>query len=120
MGCLSCKNCEFIRTSAFCGNTKLTQKQLYSKTGYCSHYEPKDTNNPEKSVTMDSDKVIKGLEELSGFLFKEYGKAYAEEANLYYDRFLAVNVAIDLLKEQKKASERNPVLICPHCGKRVK
>ena len=62
MGCLSCKNCEFIRTSAFCGNTKLTQKQLYSKAGYCSHYEPKDTNNPEKSVTMDREKVIKALE----------------------------------------------------------
>ena len=49
----------------------------------------------------DREKVIKGLEELSGFLFKEYGKAHAEEASLYYDRFLAVDGALDLLKEQE-------------------
>ena len=49
----------------------------------------------------DREKVIRELEELSGFLFKEYGKAQAEEANLYYDRFLAVDNAIGLLKEQE-------------------
>ena len=27
---------------------------------------------------------------------------------------------IDLLKEQENASKRNPVIVCPHCGKRVK
>lgn len=48
MGCSSCKKCEFIKTNAFCGKTKLTQKQLYSKNGYCSHYEPKDANNQNK------------------------------------------------------------------------
>ena len=53
----------------------------------------------------DREKVINGLEELSGFLFKEYGKAYAEEASLYYDRFLAVSVALDLIKEQEKLIE---------------
>lgn len=26
----------------------------------------------------------------------------------------------ELLKEQKNASQRNPVIVCPHCGKRVK
>ena len=25
-----------------------------------------------------------------------------------------------LLKEQENASKRNPVIVCPHCGKRVK
>jgi hypothetical protein len=50
---------------------------------------------------MDREKVINGLKELSGFLFKEYGKAQAEEASLYYDRFLTVDNAIDLLKEQE-------------------
>ena len=76
MGCSSCKKCEFIRTSAFCGKTKLTQKQLYSKNGYCSEYEPKDTHNqnkePIKEVTgvfsdmADIEKVIKGLPCLTG------------------------------------------------------
>ena len=26
----------------------------------------------------------------------------------------------ELLKEQENASKRNPVIVCPHCGKRVK
>ena len=25
-----------------------------------------------------------------------------------------------LLEEQQKEKERNPVIVCPHCGKRVK
>ena len=48
---------------------------------------------------MDKEKVINGLKELSGFLFKEYGKAQAEEASIYYDRFLAVDNAITLLED---------------------
>ena len=51
---------------------------------------------------INREKVIKGLEELSSFLFTEYGKAQAEEANLYYDRFLIVDDAIVMLKEQAK------------------
>ena len=31
-----------------------------------------------------------------------------------------VRNAIALLKEQENASKRNPVIVCPHCGKRVK
>ena len=27
---------------------------------------------------------------------------------------------INLLKEQENASKRNPVIVCPHCGKRIK
>ena len=27
---------------------------------------------------------------------------------------------VALLKEQENASKRNPVIVCPHCGKRVK
>ena len=41
-GCISCKKCKFIRTSAFCGTMKLTQKQLYNNKGYCSDFEPKE------------------------------------------------------------------------------
>lgn len=30
------------------------------------------------------------------------------------------NEILALLKEQENASKRNPVIVCPHCGKRVK
>ena len=88
----------------------------------------------------DRDKVIKGLGELSGFLFKEYGKAQAEEANIYYDRFLSVDDALSLLKEQEAIEPRRidgkrnhfikcgncnydlltGYMFCPHCGRPVK
>ena len=50
---------------------------------------------------MDREKVIKGLEELEGFLFKEYTNIKAEESKIYYDRFKSLSDAIDLLKEQE-------------------
>ena len=50
---------------------------------------------------MDREKITKGLEELSVFLFNEYRKAQAEEASIYYDRFLSVDNALDLLKAQE-------------------
>ena len=28
--------------------------------------------------------------------------------------------ALELLKEYKNEKERNPVIVCPHCGKRIK
>ena len=94
MGCLSCKNCEFIRTSAFCGNTKLTQKQLYSKTGYCSHYEPKNTNNPEKSVTMDAGRVIRPLQ-------AKLDEVKADGLNVMLCSTEIIEKVIDMLKEQE-------------------
>ena len=42
MGCSICSKCKWIRNSAFCGTTKLTEKQLYAKNGFCSTYEPKE------------------------------------------------------------------------------
>ena len=51
---------------------------------------------------MDREKVIKGLEELEGFLFKEYTNIKAEESKIYYDRFKSLSDALALLKEQKK------------------
>ena len=32
----------------------------------------------------------------------------------------AINDVLALLNEQENASKRNPVIVCPHCGKRVK
>ena len=49
----------------------------------------------------DREKIIKGLEELEGFLFKEYTNIKAEESKIYYDRFKSLSDAIDLLKEQE-------------------
>ena len=31
-----------------------------------------------------------------------------------------VGNVLAMLKEQENASKRNPVIVCPHCGKRVK
>jgi len=75
----------------------------------------------------DRNKVIDELKELSGFLFKEYGKVQVEEANLYYDRFFAVNKAIDLLKEQEPKQvigiadsiEGMEVGYCPSCNRGI-
>ena len=50
---------------------------------------------------MDREKFIKGLEELEGFLFKEYANIKAEESKIYYDRFKSLSDAIDMLKVQK-------------------
>lgn len=53
----------------------------------------------------DREKVIKGLEELEGFLFKEYANIKAEESKIYYDRFKSLSDAIALLKEQEETSQ---------------
>ena len=50
---------------------------------------------------MNMYKIIKGLEELEGFLFKEYATVKAEESKIYYDRFKSLREAIALLKEQE-------------------
>ena len=59
----------------------------------------------------DIEKVIKGLEELEGFLFKEYTNRKAEESKIYYDRFKSLSDAIELLKEYK----RQDGCPCTHC-----
>ena len=57
----------------------------------------------------DREKVIKGLSELEGFLFKRYGEVSSDETHIWYDRFLAVSDALALLKEQE------PVVRCKDC-----
>ena len=71
----------------------------------------------------DKEKVIKGLEELEGFLFKEYTNIKAEESKIYYDRFKSLSDAITLLKEQEavepsfKQDEKGIfVWCCGSCG----
>ena len=40
-GCIKCAKCTHVRTSFFCGNTKLTNRQLYNEKGYCLEFVPK-------------------------------------------------------------------------------
>lgn len=49
----------------------------------------------------DREKVIKGLEELYGFLFREYANIPAEESKIYYERTCAIRDAIAMLKEKE-------------------
>jgi hypothetical protein len=73
---------------------------------------------------MDREKVIKGLE---CCIQSDIGVFCSEDCP-YYDVDDEDNScetqmkqdALALLKEQENASKRNPVIVCPHCGKRVK
>ena len=38
-GCISCVNCKAIRNSYFCGNTRLTEKQVFNTKGSCSNFK---------------------------------------------------------------------------------
>ena len=49
---------------------------------------------------IDKEKVIKGLEELCEYLFREYKICYHGDEEDTYNRFLIANNAITLLKEQ--------------------
>ena len=50
-GCFKCKKCEGpigICGKFFCGNMRLTEKQLFNKNGYCSRFEPKQPIKEDK------------------------------------------------------------------------
>ena len=59
---------------------------------------------------MDREKVIAWLadEEL---YYRDHGDTH--------NSLMACD-ALAMLKEQENASKRNPVIVCPHCGKRIK
>ena len=68
----------------------------------------------------DREKVIKGLGIVSRML-NEMGRW--NEMDIVDDALALLKEqenALALLKEQENASKRNPVIVCPHCGKRVK
>lgn len=44
-GCIRCKKAKWVRSSCYCGRTRLTQKQLFNKNGYCSEFEEKQEKN---------------------------------------------------------------------------
>lgn len=57
-------------------------------------------------MKLDKEKVIEGLEELYGFLFREYANIPAEESKIYYERTCAIRDALVLLKEQDEEHRR--------------
>ena len=69
---------------------------------------------------IDVEKVIRGWERCSkgtcpSFVSKEYAECeYTVGLYCRQDRLIADT--LELLKEL----QRNPVIVCPHCGKRVK
>ena len=74
------------------------------------------------SYDTDIDKTITGLEvclSRKGCIYCPYYRysdcceGPAENEQLLHD-------ALNLLIEWKKEQERNPVIVCPNCGKRVK
>lgn len=64
----------------------------------------------------DREKVIKGLEQCISADKTCFGCPYEGTTCT-----ITLNAdALALLKEQENESKRNPVIVCPHCGKRVK
>ena len=63
----------------------------------------------------DREKVIKGLENCKIHFCDECPYDVEKDCTFYLH-----HDALALLKEQENASKRNPVIVCPHCGKRVK
>ena len=72
----------------------------------------------------DIEKVIKGLEHCST---TDGNCQWADHAECPYienckaEKYSDLDRdALELLKELKAENERKPVIVCPHCGKRVK
>ena len=69
----------------------------------------------------DRETVINGLRSIKTYLASqaiETTDSFAREGFIESQR--DIDDAIALLKEMKNETERNPVIVCPHCGKRVK
>lgn len=64
----------------------------------------------ESGDEMDREKLIKDIERQMNEPTNEYVVLWFSEAEY----------VLELLKEQENEKKRNPVIVCPHCGKRVK
>jgi predicted class III extradiol MEMO1 family dioxygenase len=64
-------------------------------------------------VMPDREKVIEAL--VKARTAGENYKLQSAEMSFQF-----IEMLIELLKEQENASKRNHVIVCPHCGKRVK
>ena len=68
-GCITCRKCEQVRSNFFCGRTRLSQKQLYNKHGFCTDYEPKEQiekpmTNEEWIKSLDTEGLVDYLYEV--------------------------------------------------------
>ena len=43
-----------------------------------------------------------------------------QQVTIYFPDTMRKRGTCEPLKEQENAMKRNPVIVCPHCGKRVK
>ena len=69
----------------------------------------------------DIEKVIKGLESCIGHCALRNCPYFNENCETVgCNGNQVMKDALELLKEQQKEKERNPVIVCPHCGRRVK
>ena len=70
---------------------------------------------------IQSSKCIFLLHEDALALLKEQEETISELQNAYgYLQKQFFEAQDKLMKEQENASKRNPVIVCPHCGKRIK
>ena len=81
----------------------------------------------------DREKVVKGLENLPEWLFRQYQVVYDGDASNYYDAYKTVDEALAMLKEQEpillenrhkpygiSTNANSPwISRCPKCGKKV-
>ena len=65
---------------------------------------------------VDREKVMSWLE---GLAEPDWMDCYSE-SEVQNTAIAALDLLDELMKEQKNASKQNPVIVCPHCGKRVK
>ena len=88
-GCITCQKCEQVRSNFFCGRTRLSQKQLYNKHGFCSDYEPKEQN--EKQITNEEWLKQCNTEQLAEVL---------ADVSLWIHPFMKQKNRFELLKKQ--------------------
>ena len=75
----------------------------------------------------DRGKVIEGLKELCEYLFHEYKTCYHGDEEDTYNRFLAANNALELLKEQEAEpghwivleNQPNAGVYCSECNTKI-
>lgn len=77
-----------------------------------------DGNWKGRIAMPDREKVIFQLSEIYKLL--EIVTPHFNQIVDYHGMIQGCKDAIALLNEQENASKRNPVIVCPHCGKRVK
>lgn len=48
-GCITCAYCRVIRNHYFCGNTRLSEKQVFNSKGFCSNFKNKNSKGGKEN-----------------------------------------------------------------------